>query len=332
MSHFRARRTAAAVVVAAISLIGAPACTAPSPKIDQMIFNDCKPQFDENFERLDVSSAGPGTRWLAHTPWFGDFGDATFTDPRPGFPFTTGPGGLTITATKDQDPTGHWRSGLLATVNHSGQGFAAANGYFEMVARFPPGKGTWPAFWLAGADYKAPAWVEIDVVEYYGHWPDRYRATVTVRYKDGRPAYSVYTWVTVPPGSLVSADHSYGVSVGTNDIVFFLDRKEVWRTPRPIEQTRPLGVLLDLGLGSGWPINETPNPSKMEVRHVSYFSNLNDCGISPRISGNEEDSAISGLSIPVELYLDNIGAGAHRIARLAYNTVRAQILGGWGTK
>jgi hypothetical protein len=26
-----------------------------------------------------------GGRWIAHTPWAGDFGDAAFTDPHPDF-------------------------------------------------------------------------------------------------------------------------------------------------------------------------------------------------------------------------------------------------------
>ena len=36
-----------------------------------------------------MSAWGPGTRWIAHTPWHGDFGDAAFSDPLPGFPFAT---------------------------------------------------------------------------------------------------------------------------------------------------------------------------------------------------------------------------------------------------
>jgi len=32
--------------------------------------------FDEEFDELSVSPWGPNTRWIAHTPWAGDFGDA----------------------------------------------------------------------------------------------------------------------------------------------------------------------------------------------------------------------------------------------------------------
>ena len=71
--------------------------------------------FDEEFDRLDVSSRGPGTRWIAHTPWNGDFGDAKFADPGPDFPFTVRDGILRIEARKHGGDG--WQSGLLASVD-----------------------------------------------------------------------------------------------------------------------------------------------------------------------------------------------------------------------
>ena len=46
------------------------------------------------------------------------------------------------------------------------QTWAQTYGYFEIVARFPRGKGRWPAFWLTHAGLGWPP--EIDVVEAYG--------------------------------------------------------------------------------------------------------------------------------------------------------------------
>ncbi len=54
--------------------------------------------FEDDFKTLDVSAWGPGTRWIAHTPWNGDFGDAAFADPTPDFPFTIQEGSLRIEA------------------------------------------------------------------------------------------------------------------------------------------------------------------------------------------------------------------------------------------
>ena len=77
--------------------------------------------FNEDFDKLDVSAWGPGTRWIAHTPWNGDFGDARFADPAPGFPFVVENGVLRIEARREAD--GKWRSGLLSSADPKGAGF-----------------------------------------------------------------------------------------------------------------------------------------------------------------------------------------------------------------
>jgi hypothetical protein len=42
---------------------------------------------------------------------------------------------------------------------------------------------------------------------------------------------------------------------------FFLDGKEFWRHPKPRERDAPLYPIVNLALGSGWPIDKTPDPS-----------------------------------------------------------------------
>src|ERR1700751_6012540 len=104
--------------------------------------------FDEEFNDLNISARSPNTRWTAHTPWNGDFGDAAFMDPRPGFPFVVENGILRIEARKGED--GKWRSGLLSSRSADGfdaPGFAQQWGYFEIRAKLPAGPGVWPAFW-----------------------------------------------------------------------------------------------------------------------------------------------------------------------------------------
>ena len=106
---------------------------------------------NEEFDDLSISAWGPagpgGSRWIAHTPWYGDFGDARFTDPRPDFPFTIENSILRIEARQENV---RWRSGLLSAVDPNGNGFTQQYGYFECRAKFPQGPGTWPAFWLMG--------------------------------------------------------------------------------------------------------------------------------------------------------------------------------------
>jgi beta-glucanase (GH16 family) len=225
--------------------------------------------FEDTFHSLSVSAWGPGTRWIAHTPWNGDFGDAQFVDPTPGFPFTTSGGFLRIEARKGAD--GKWRSGLLASVDPQGSGFTQQYGYFEMKAKLPGGPGLWPAFWLIGNQGPGPS-AEIDIMEAYGVAPDSYQFTIHTWPKtpDQKALEEKFTH-SVPTGSLYADFHQYGVSVEADWIIFYFDRQEIGRTPTPAEHRRPMFILLDLGLGSGWPIDQTPNPSVMQVAYVRAY-------------------------------------------------------------
>lgn len=235
----------------------------------------CRPTFDENFRQLSVSPWGRGTRWIAHTPWHGDFGDAPFADPQPGFPFIAGPDGLKIEARKDAH--GRWEAGLLSTVDDYGEGFTQSYGYFEMRAKMPSGEGVWPAFWLVTNGPKGLPSVELDVMEYYGHLPDRYFVTTHVWYKDKQLTREAGDKIRVEAGSLSDAFHTYGVSVSPTTLVYYLDRREVFRQPTPPELKRPLGLLVDLALGGGWPIDKTPNPSIFQVDYVRAYPLLDSC-------------------------------------------------------
>ena len=240
--------------------------------------------FREDFdEGLSVSPWGPDTRWIAHTPWNGDFGDARFADPILGFPFTITDGVLRIEARKNAD--GKWESGLLASADGNGRGFSQQYGYFEMRAKLPPGPGVWPAFWLGSiVDKKASASVEIDALEFYGHSPAAYQTNIHVYHTD--PADSAATdsldkhllphEVKVARDSLTNDFNTYGVLVGREWIVFYLNRHEVFRSKTPKEHQRPLHVLLNLALGSGWPIDRTPNPSFMYVDYVHVYRMIDE--------------------------------------------------------
>jgi len=249
-----------------------PADTDQAPSLDLSGFHLT---FREEFDGpLDVSAWGPGTRWIAHTPWAGDFGDARFADPRRDFPFTVKDGILRIEARKDG--AGKWSSGLLASNDPLGRGFSQQYGYFEMRAKLPTGPGVWPAFWLcssynrkdktAGLDGS----VEIDVLEYYGRTPCSF--TVTVHIWLPKPHRSEGTSITTKPYEVSSGFHTYGCLVDLQQITMYFDGIKVWQYKTPPEHNKPLMLLLDLALGPGWPIDKTPNPSVMEVDYVRIYT------------------------------------------------------------
>jgi beta-glucanase (GH16 family) len=241
----------------------------PGPPIPPLDLSGYRVTFADEFNDLSVSAWGPNTRWIAHTPWNGDFGDAAFADPQPGFPFTVENGILRIEARKNE--RGQWQSGLLAGHDLKGNGFAQQFGYFEMRAKLPSGKGVWPAFWLMGTERSRYA-VEVDVLEFYGHDP---RALHSV--------YHVWSMNTVYPSrhvphvtrldtDLTDDYHRFGVMIDASWTTFYLDGNAYWRIETPPEFAQPLFPLLNLALGSGWPITETPNPSYMLVDYVRIYA------------------------------------------------------------
>jgi hypothetical protein len=224
---------------------------------------------NRRIESMSAHRLGPA-RWTTHTPWNGDFGDAAFLDPEPERPFKIRDGILSITAAKDQN--GKWSSGLLAAADATGAGTGTRYGYFEVRMKMPPGPGTWPAFWLASLVPLPPTepGIEIDVVEYYGLMTDAYAANVHV-WDKGKQTSGSGKKIDVPNGSLIADYHTYGVDISPQAIVFFHDGKPVWSQPTPPELTRPLYPLVNLALGSGWPIDKTPNPSILLVDYVHIY-------------------------------------------------------------
>jgi beta-glucanase (GH16 family) len=62
--------------------------------------------------------------------------------------------------------------------------------------------------------------------------------------------------------------HTYGALINPDYIHFYFDGVELWKAPTPPEATEPLYVMVDLALGGGWPIDQTPNPSHLLVDYI----------------------------------------------------------------
>ena len=251
---------------------------------------DLVPVMLEDFDRLSVSPNRIGfARWTAHTPWWGDFGDARFSDPGRDGPFSVEQGMLSIKAWRDQK--GQWRSGLLAAADRSGRGWGTQYGYFETRMKFPEGPGTWPAFWLMplSAVGSVDPRLEIDVVEYYGHRTDRFHSVLHLHYKAPGKKWSEGTRTEVPAESLISDFNTYGVDISPDWIVFFLNGKEFWRYPTPEELDYPMYPIVNLALGSGYPIDHTPDPSIMLVDYVHVYARSAKTGCVPGLDGYVSD-------------------------------------------
>lgn len=223
--------------------------------------------FDEPFDALDVSAWGPGTRWISHTPWNGDFGDARFADPGPESPFVINKGILEITLKKVD---GKWVSGLLSSIDKDTKGFQQTTGYWEMKARLPGGPGVWPAFWLSTVGKPGSPSPEIDALEFYGHQKEVYMATMHV-WKDGNHIDEKSLPVQIGSKNIYDDFHLYGVAVESNGVFIYLDRQLVATFPAREEYLQPKAILLNLGAGGGWPITGMKDPSVMYVDYVRAY-------------------------------------------------------------
>ena len=91
-----------------LTLLLSSSSAPPSVYGDSIDLCDFSMVFSDEFDDLSVSSWElKDKRWMAHTPWRGDFGEAEFSDPGPDGPFSLVDGILRITAKRDT--TGRWR-------------------------------------------------------------------------------------------------------------------------------------------------------------------------------------------------------------------------------
>jgi hypothetical protein len=234
----------AAAITVAVGYASISASGAQKPALD---LSNYTVSFNEDFANLDISATGPATRWIAHTPWNGDFGDAVFDNPGPGSAFSRGPNGLNITAYKDSK--GQWHSGLLCSKSAKGvgpRGFAQEYGYFEMRARLPAGHGVWPAFWLVSAGDTGAA-PELDVIEFYGAFPASYRSTEHL-WKNNVDHLSRSHVVSVSRGILSSQFNNFGILIEPQRTTYYFNRIPYWSTPTLPEFRQPMAVIVDLAL------------------------------------------------------------------------------------
>jgi hypothetical protein len=234
--------------------------------------------FREEFdEPLRVSEWGPITegsaRWIAHTPYKGDFGDAKFAAPRDGFPFLIQDGILRIEARKEGN---RWYGGLISSMDTEGNGFAQQYGYFEMRGRLPAAPGTWPGFWLHEServthpDDKSRLIVEIDTVEHYGHWPNKHTCALHIWDRSGQGRGAHLGLRTLLPG-MTEGYHTYGQLVTPQFITYYYDGVAVRREPTPESLDSPLYVVAELALGPGWPLDRTPSPVYMYIDYIRAY-------------------------------------------------------------
>ena len=195
-------------------------------------------------------------------------------------------GALVITATTE----GAWNYGCWygacqytsARLNTAGK-FAQQYGRFEARIQIPTGQGSWPGFWMLGADIGSANWPacgEIDVMENVGSTPDTIYGTTHGPGPGNYPEAGLsgaFTANTPFGGGF----HVFAAEWGPGYVTFFVDGAPYWTvTPATLPAgatwvwDQPFFLLLDVAIGGGWPGSPnaaTPFPQEMLVDYVRVY-------------------------------------------------------------
>lgn len=147
-------------------------------------------------------------------------------------------------------------------------------GFFEVRAKLPCGRGTWPAIWMLGSSGEWPDAGELDILEHVGSNPQRIFSTVHTRERFGD---GVSGDRQLP--SACGEFHTYQMHWTPQTIRFgvdgaaHLDYRNAGRGAQQWPFDRPQFMILNLAIGGdlGGEIDNGIFPVSMEVDFVRVF-------------------------------------------------------------
>ncbi|HZO87787.1 MAG TPA: glycoside hydrolase family 16 protein [Chthonomonadaceae bacterium] len=161
-----------------------------------------------------------------------------------------------------------YTSGMISSYGK----FSQKYGWFEIRARFPKGKGYWPAFWLLPETKDWPP--EIDVLEILGHEPNKVYMTNHWKNANGEHEGKGDSFT----GPDFSADfHTFAVDWEPTEIIWYVDGVERYRTTQHVP-AEPMYILANLAVGGDWPGNPdetTPFPGYMDIDYIRVYQKAN---------------------------------------------------------
>ena len=164
-------------------------------------------------------------------------------------------------------------------------------GRFEVRAKLPSGRGTWPAIWMlpSGKDYGGwPSGGEIDIMEHVGFDPDVVHASVHTKSYHHTINTQKTAKISVPTSR--SEFNIYAVEwtpeeirTFVNDRHYFTFKNERLTNPNadykewPFD--KPFHLLLNLAVGGTWGgekgVDESVWPQRMEIDYVRIYQPVN---------------------------------------------------------
>jgi beta-glucanase (GH16 family) len=254
----------------------APSLLAP-PSVDTTGYAKT---FDDEFTTLSISdsSTNDGSTWYATNEQC-CMSDTTgagaamggFTTSQNPFSLVRG-GGLDIRLHLTNNT---WYGGVLTSVDGKGIGFSQQYGYFVMSAVLPSGEDTWPAFWLLNTSNlsSGTAGGEIDILEYIANrgFIDYIMTTLHdwIRGQSNVHEPFIHTPVHLPSDGNY---HTYSMLWTAQTMTFYYDDSMYFKVPTPAVMRQPYYLIVNLGIGSGWPTNNTPPVNDMLVKYIRAYT------------------------------------------------------------
>lgn len=148
-------------------------------------------------------------------------------------------------------------------------------GFFEVRAKLPCGKGTWPAIWMLGTGGHWPNDGELDIMEHQGHRPTRVSSAIHVAAGHGGHAVGGATQLS----DACTAFHNYQLHWTPEKLYFSVDGVVHFHYPNmklgasswPFD--KPQYMILNIAIGGdlGGPVDDRIFPVTMEVEYVRVY-------------------------------------------------------------
>lgn len=157
-------------------------------------------------------------------------------------------------------------------------------GRFEIRARLPAGRGTWPAIWMLPTvwnlgDGEWPDNGEMDIMEHVGHDPGTVHSSLHSRERQWRKNTQRTGTVKIPDAD--TAFHTYALEWDEHEVRVLVDDQPLlvarddargWES-WPFH--RPFYLILNLAVGGDWGavkgIDDSCFPQRMEVDYVRVY-------------------------------------------------------------
>lgn len=148
-------------------------------------------------------------------------------------------------------------------------------GFFDIRAKLPCGKGTWPAIWMVGSQGEWPAGGELDIMEWVGSRPERMFSTVHTTAGSGGNGKGADT----PINDACNSFHNYQMLWTAQQVTFAVDGKVHFTYNNPGTGVAawpfdaPQFMILNVAIGGdlGGAVDDNIFPVQMDVDYVRVY-------------------------------------------------------------